>query len=426
MSAHAGKSIGHLELPDATEDDEVVLPGSQLPAEGRSFDAVLLAVVIALVGLGLVMVYSASAIQNQWHFGDGERLLTRQASHVVVGLCAMLIGLRVDYRWYRRMAYPMMIGTLLLLVAVLFIGTKLNNATRWISIAGITFQPSEILKLALVVYMAYSLEKKRHKVAKFSIGIIPHLMVLGVVAFLLIRQPDFGTTVICSTLILGMLFVAGARLMYIGTIVLFGVALGALAVVTSPYRLDRVMGWLEPNADPLGISYQVNQSVMAIGSGGLFGKGLGAGQAKLGYVPELWNDFIGAAIGEELGLVGLAVVCGLFIVLVWRGLKIAFGAREMFGMYLAFGITLVFGLQASVSLGLVTGLLPNTGLTLPFISNGGTATALALFCVGVLLNISMAREDTWEAERGEREDDAYTDRVERKRVRYLRRKAGGS
>jgi cell division protein FtsW len=425
MAAQVGKELLGLNREGSGEiAEEEALPGASLPEEGRPFDAVLLAVVIALVGLGLVMVYSASAIQNEWMFGDGERLLIRQAAHVVVGLVGMLVGLRVDYRWYRRLAYPLLIGTLLLLVAVLLFGTKLNNATRWLSIAGVTFQPSEILKLALVVYMAYSLEKKRHKVARFSVGIIPHLMVLGIVAFLLIRQPDFGTTVICAALVLGMLFVAGARLVYIGSIVLIGVALGALAVVTSPYRWDRVMGWLEPDADPLGISYQVNQSLMAIGSGGLFGKGLGAGHGKLGYVPELWNDFIAAAIGEELGILGLAVVCCLFVLLLGRGLKIAFGAREMFGMYLAFGITLVFGVQASVNLGVVTGLLPNTGLTLPFISNGGTATALALFSVGVLLNISMARGNRWAEDKRERDEEAVESRLERKRLRYLKRKSG--
>jgi cell division protein FtsW len=409
-----------------TADVEVQAPivkPAIFKGDGRPFDSVLLAVVIALVGIGLVMVYSASSVQTLLRHNDEMLYLNRQLRNVAIGLTIMLVAMRVDYRWYRRLTYPILGLALGGLAVVLVLGVEFNEAKRWIRVGRMTVQPSEFLKLALVMYMAYSVEKKDHKLKRFSIGFIPHLMVLSVAAFLLMMQPDFGTTVICAVLVFSMLFVAGAR---IGYIAMFGVAgLGAatLMVMTSEYRRNRVMAYLNPEADPLGISYQINQSLMAIGSGGMFGKGLGAGRGKLGYVPELWNDFIGTAIGEELGLVGLATICLLFVMLLWRGLKIAYESREMYGMYLAFGITMIFGLQATVNLCVVTGLLPNKGLTLPFVSYGGSSTFMCLFAVGLLLNISKSNNDGWERGKEERKSKAERARLERRGKAYLRRKA---
>ncbi len=411
-------------LHDPTPGPEpIVKPSIALDDEGRPFDSILLAVVIALVGLGLVMVYSASAVQTLWRFQDDTLFLTKQLVHVAFGLVFMLVGIRVDYRWYKRLAYPILGAAILGLVLVALVGATRNEATRWLSFAGLSFQPSEYLKVGLVMYMAYSVEKKDHKIKRFSVGFMPHLAILGVISGLLMMQPDFGTTVICVVLVFSMLFVAGARIGTIAMFVVVGVAMAAMAIMTSEYRRNRVMAYLDPEADPLGISYQINQSLMAIGSGGMFGKGLGAGHGKLGYVPELWNDFIATAIGEELGLMGLVIVCLLFVVLLWRGLRIAFEAREMFGMYLAFGLTMIFGLQATVNLCVVTGIFPNKGLTLPFISYGGSSTLLSLFAVGVLLNISMARADFWEGERLGRDHEAMQERLARRERAAIKKRA---
>lgn len=373
--------------------EEPIKPPLELRAEGRPFDAILLAAVLALVGLGLVMVYSASAVQMPWQGLEPAFYLKRQLGHVGIGLVLMLLGLRTDYRWWRRYVYPVLFGTLGLLVMVLVFGVERNGAQRWFSLFGFSMQPAEILKIVVVMYMAYSLEKKNHKVSHFTIGIIPHLMVLGVISVLLLLQPDFGSTVICAALMFTMLFVAGARVVYMTALGGIAAVLGGVAILSSDYRTKRLMAWLNPEEGGDASSYQTQQSMMAIGSGGMTGKGLGEGVGKLGYVPELWNDFIGTAIGEELGLMGLALVCGLFGVLLWRGLKIAFGAREGFGMYLAFGLTLLMGIQAFVNLAVVTGTLPNKGLTLPFVSYGGSAILMSLFAIGVMLNISMAKED---------------------------------
>ncbi len=413
------KTVEH----QATELEEGPLkPICTLGPEGRSFDAPFLAIVIALVGLGLVMVYSASAVQMPWKGLEHSFYLKRQLWHVAAGLVAMLVALRIDYRWWRRLTYPILGVVLCSLVAVLLFGTDLNGARRWINI-GFSLQPAEVLKVTMVLYMGYSLEKKNHKLQEFSIGIIPHLMVLGVVAALLLMQPDFGSTVICSVVVFGMLFVAGARAIYIGAIGVIGAGLGALAIVTSEYRMKRLMAYFYPEQATDQASYQINQSVMTIGSGGMFGKGLGAGHGKLGYVPELWNDFIGTAIGEELGLVGLALVCGLFVALFWRGMTIAFGARDMYGMYVAFGLILLFGMQASVNLSVVTGVLPNKGLTLPFVSYGGSSMVVALFAVGVILNISMAREDPVAEVMAAREERQAQDRAVRRDRAFLAKRS---
>ncbi len=401
-------------------------PDVGLGPDGRPFDAILLAAVVALVGFGLVMVYSASSIAAAKHFDridhDTMYLFWKQLRHIGIGLGLMIVGMVVDYRWYKRLAYPILGGAILLLIGVLLFGTELNHARRWLVIAGVSFQPSEVMKISLLIYMAYSVEKKDLKVKQFSVGFIPHLALLGLIGLLLMKQPDFGSTLICATIVFSMLFVAGARVHYILMFLVVGAGLAALAITSSPYRMNRWQAFVDPTFDPYGINYQITQSVTAIGSGGLTGKGLGLGHAKLGYVPELWNDFIGAAIGEEFGLIGLVLVIALFGVLVWRGIKIAFSAREYFGMYLAYGFTLLFGLQAAINLGVVTGFLPNKGLTLPFISYGGTSMFISLFVVGVLLNISMAREDSWEAGRAERERKAELARLERKRRKYLKQK----
>ena len=417
-SARSGKRRGARRKPGAVLPLEK--PDVRLGPEGRAFDAILLVVVITMVGMGLVMVYSSSAIKGELQFGDEAFFLRRQIWHVAFGLVLMMVGLGVDYRWYKRLIYPVLGSSVLMLVLVLLIGHEYNNAQRWLRVGGVTFQPSEWVKVSLIMYMAYSIDKKGYKIKKFSIGFIPHLLILGVMALLLLKQPDFGTVVICATMMFIMLFVGGARAGYIAMFVLLGAVAAAYGIVTSSYRMERVQAYLDPWKDPHGASYQISQSLTAIGSGGLTGKGLGAGHSKLGYVPELWNDFIATAVGEELGLLGLLMLCVLVLMLVWRGLKIAFGAREMFGMYLAFGLTTLFGLQSVVNLCVVTGLLPNKGLTLPFISYGGSSMFVSLFVIGVLLNISQAREDTWEADRAERERIQMEKRLEKKRKRYAR------
>ncbi|QDG54773.1 putative lipid II flippase FtsW [Persicimonas caeni] len=389
-----------------------------------SWDMWLLASVFLLVGFGVVMLYSASAVMAADKFGDHLYLVKNQLQKIVLGVVVLFGALRLDYRWYQRLVYPILGGTFIMLILVLIpgIGAVQNGAQRWFSIGGMSFQPAEVAKIATVMFMAYSVSKKGDKMDKFSVAFVPHVAMVGLFVGLLMQQPDFGSSVILLTIMGILLFVSGAKIRYLSGFVVAGGVLAYFAITAREYRMERVQAYLDPFSYRTGIGYQISESLISIGSGGLTGVGLGNGTGKLGYVPELWNDFIGTIVAEELGLLGVVLLVGLFMTFLWRGTKIAFEANDEFGRYLAFGLTALIGMQAVANLCVVTGLLPNKGLTLPFVSFGGSSMIVALFSVGVLLNISKNQPDYWELNREEREARKAERRWKKKKRRILDRR----
>ncbi|MHB8417410.1 MAG: putative lipid II flippase FtsW [Myxococcales bacterium] len=353
-------------------------------------DAVLLWAVLALCALGLVMVYSASAVTAKAATGNSLFYLERQAAAFALGVAALAGALRLGYRRLAPLAYPLLLlGFLgLALVLVPGVGTSAGGARRWIRFPGGSFQPAELAKLAFVVYLAHSLSKKREKVRVFSIGFLPHCAVAVILCGLLMLEPDFGSSVTLGLLLFAMLFAAGARLSWLVGSLLAALPVAYLAIAHSPYRLKRILAFLDPWAHRHDIGYQIAESLMSIGSGGLWGLGLGDGRQKLFFLPEAHTDFIFAIIGEELGLLGAGLVIGLYAVIVWRGIRAAFNAADAFGAYLALGLTSLVGFGACVNLGVAMGVLPTKGLTLPFVSYGGTSLVGSMAAAGVLLSIS--------------------------------------
>lgn len=376
-------------LPAAAQLVAVQHPSASLPE--RPFDLWLLAAVLALLGLGTVEIYSATAAESLTHYGDGAHYLERQVGYVACGALAMWIGASIDYRRLKTWTYPLLFGAMLMLAAALAFHSK-NGAKRWIPLGPLTFQPVEIAKLALVTYLANSLGRKADQVKMFTIGFVPHLIVCGMMMALLLKQPDLGSSVVLGATTLGMLFMAGARVSYIMLAVLGSAPIAYHLVVGTPWRMQRFLAYFNPEAFGNKEGYQFLQARLAIGSGGLSGAGLGGGHQTLGYMPEAHNDFIMAPIGEELGWIGIATILALFAILLWRGVRAALGARDVFGGYLAFGITLMFGLQALFNVGVVLGVVPNKGITLPLVSYGGSSLIITMFFVGLLLNIGRRPE----------------------------------
>jgi cell division protein FtsW len=307
---------------------------------------------------------------------------------VTLGCGALWLGASTDHRWLKRHAYKLLVAAIAMLAGVLVVGSSINSAKRWFSLGPISFQPVEIAKLALITYLAYSLSKKRDRVKTFTVGFVPHLVVCAVMMVLLLKQPDLGSSIILGATTLILLFVAGTNLSYILLAVLSAAPIAYHFIVDTPWRMQRFMAYFNPDAFSRGVAYQIVQARLAIGSGGLWGAGLGDGRQKLpGYMPEMHNDFIMASIGEELGFIGFALILVLFAVLIWRGIRAALGARELFSSYLAFGITVGFALQALINTGVVLGVLPAKGITLPLVSYGGSSLLVSMYLGGILLNV---------------------------------------
>lgn len=356
-------------------------PTPELPERG--LDLALLVAVLGLLSIGTTIIYSATSA-GMPH--SGGSMLTRQLVYLTAGGLAMAYAARLDYRRLRRLTYPLLVLALVLLFAALLFPSR-NGAHRWIGVGSLTFQPVELAKLALITYVAQSLARKADRVKTFTIGFVPHLVVCGAMMALLLKQPDLGSSVVLGATTLAMLFVAGARVSYIVLAVLASAPIAYHLVVGTPWRMQRVLAYFNPEAYAHGEAYQFLQARLAIGSGGFSGVGLGRGNQTLGYLPEAHNDFIAAPIGEELGFIGVALILILFTVLLWRGLRAALGARDAFGSYLAFGITFLLGAQALFNLGVVFGVIPNKGITLPLVSYGGTSLIVTMFLVGLLLNV---------------------------------------
>jgi len=352
----------------------------------RPYDLVLLGAVLALLAIGTIEIYAATAAAAYQQHGNGAYFLERQGVYLTLGGFALWIGARFDYRRLYRLTYPLLLVAIALLAAVQAM-PSLNGAKRWIMLGPLSFQPVEIAKLALITYLAYSLRRKAEKVKSFTIGFVPHLVVCCLMMGLLLLQPDLGSSIILGATTLAMLFVAGARVGYIVLAVLAAAPVAYHLVVGTPWRMQRFMAYFNPEAFSSQEAYQFLQARLAMGSGGLAGVGLGESRQSLGYMPEGHNDFIMAPIGEELGYLGVAVVIALFAILLWRGVRAALGARDVFGGYLAFGITMMFALQALLNVGVVLGVVPNKGITLPLVSYGGTSLIATMFLVGLLLNV---------------------------------------
>ncbi|HJO09827.1 MAG TPA: putative lipid II flippase FtsW [Verrucomicrobiota bacterium] len=344
----------------------------------------LVFVVSALLALGLVMLYSATMFHRSGPF------LGSQLLWCCIGVVVCLTTAMTDYQLLKKFSVPVLVLALLLLVAVMIpgVGLERNGARRWLQLPGTTFQPSEFAKLAVIIALAHYCERKGRKMGTFKYGLLIPGVVLALFLGLVFIEPDWGATVLLATVCGLMLFLAGSKLRFIVPPVLVLGTAGGFLLSQNTVRLNRIMSWLDPEGTKQGVGYQAWQSLIALGSGGTTGLGLGNGRQKLGFVPEHQTDFIFSVIGEELGLVATLTVVVAFVLFVLCGAFIAMRARDFFGFLLASGLTLLIGLQAFINIGVVTSTLPNKGLPLPFISRGGTNLVAMLFCVGVLLSIA--------------------------------------
>lgn len=350
----------------------------------------ILLVVMILVAIGVVMVFSASAATAEYMYNDPYYFLKRQLVWAILGFFAMVFTMNVDYLWFKRWAGAFLVISIVLLVLVLIpgIGVERYNATRWIGVGNFTVQPSEIAKYALIIYLAKYFDKHPEYAKSLKKGVIPVLGLAGVFFGLIMLQPNFSTAGIIFIVSVVMLFVAGAKLSYMGILIGTGLGVAVLVISSFKYVRERVLTFLNPWQDIQKSGYQIVQSLYALGSGGLFGVGLGNSRQKLMYLPMPHNDFIFSIIGEELGLVGTVTILLMFLYIILRGLRVAAKAPDMFGCLLATGITSLIGIQAFINVAVVTSSMPPTGVSLPFISYGGTSTLIMMAGVGILLNIS--------------------------------------
>lgn len=355
------------------------------------FDFYFLITVFALLAIGLMMVMSASseAARNaSYTGGDAYYFFKRQVIWATLSLVAMFVFSRFDYHKLVEWSGYFIVGTLILLAIVLIAGAEAKGGQRWLRLGPVQFQPSEVAKVSLILYLAGAITKNKKYLTTFSRGLLPNLVVIGVIAVMLIVQPHFSATVLIVGVGVIMLFVGGVDWKQLALLGLPTVGLAFILVMTSDYRRARVFSFLDPFADPLGDGYQVIQSLYAIGSGGLFGLGLGQSRQKFLYIPEPHNDFIFSIWCEEFGFVGAMVVIGLFVFLIYRGIKIAMNAKDKEGSLVAVGITSLIALQVILNIAVVTSAMPVTGIPLPFFSYGGTALLIIMSCMGIMLNIS--------------------------------------
>ena len=351
-------------------------------------DVVLAALAVALLGFGVVMVYSASVIEATVVFRDSQYFLKRQGMYAIGALILMFGVSRIDYRKLRPLTYPIIgVVTVMMILSVVGFGHSGGGAARWLSVGPVHIQPSETAKLGLILWLAYSLEKKRERVRSFSIGMLPHLLMAGFLMVLCLKQPDFGGASVLLLITFMLLFVAGARLEFLVGLAVLGAVFAVCAVRFTEYRWERMVAWYNMSEHRQDLAYQPFQSVMSFGSGKLFGLGLGKGLQVL-YLPEAHTDFISAIIGEELGFVGILALCTVYLVIVARGIRTALNADDEYGSYIALGISVLFGLQALINLSVAMSVLPTKGLTLPFISYGGSSLLVCAAAMGILLSIS--------------------------------------
>ncbi|MCA9533383.1 MAG: putative lipid II flippase FtsW [Myxococcales bacterium] len=423
--------------PDAAAPTTSQAP-AVAPATGRfpkvtgTADVILAATIIALVFFGVVMVYSASASLAARTFEDGYHYLVRQSIYAVVGLGLMVVLARIDYHRYQAsyVTYPILMAAFALLVVVALGGGRtVGGAARWIDLKVVRVQPAEIAKLAIIFYLSYSLSKKRDQLRDFKIGFLPHILVAGVFMLLCLKQPDFGSAVMIGLLTVVLLFTAGTRINYILGAAAIALPMVYLLITGSEYRMRRIEAFVNPFQDRAGVGYQIAESLISFAQGGFWGVGIGDSRQKHAFLPEAHTDFISAIVGEELGLVGVSILLCAFVLVVYRGLRAALHAADDYGTYLATGVTLFVGLQAFTNLSVALGLLPTKGLTLPFVSYGGSSLLVNCAAVGLLLNVSRPRdvsavlarteaESTRRANKNDKVDRGEADSAPPKRSRW--------
>lgn len=369
------------------------------------YDVKLMFPVLMLTAIGIIMVYSASSVLAFKKFGTDYFFLKKQALFAIAGLMA-LVGFRhFPYRYFKIMAYPLLIFALILLGAIFIpgLGYSAGGSARWLRFGGFTVQPSEFARLSMIIYLSYSIDKKSDNLSNFYIGFLPHVIVLGIFTTLLFLQPDFGSVVILSAITWFMLFVGGVRILHLVPSVLVLLPLAYIYMVSAEYRVKRLMSFWDPWQHPADEGYQIVHSLMAFGTGGIWGAGMGKSYQKLYYLPEPHTDFIFSVIGEELGLLGVLIILVMYALILWRGIKIAKNTDDNFGAFLATGITSAIGIQVCVNMGVTLGILPTKGLTLPFLSYGGTSLLVNMASIGILMNIgNPAARQAWSRSRRRR------------------------
>jgi len=351
------------------------------------FDYGFLLTVIVLLALGLLMVFSSSYPYAYYYFNDGLYFIKRQLIWAALGAVAMAFTANFDYRKYKKYAFPILAVSFFLLIAVLLIGTDIKGAKRWIGFGGLSFQPSEIAKIGLIIYFAASLAQAKERIKEFKY-LCRYLLIMLIFMGLLLLEPHFSICIIIGMTLVIMLLVAGARIRYFALLSIPAIFAGIMVVVLEPYRLKRLITFTDPFSDALGAGWQIIQSLYAIGSGGLFGLGFGNSRQKFLYVSEPQNDFIFSIICEELGLIGAIAILVIFAILLWRGMKIAVHAPDTFGSLLVTGIIALVGVQVVLNIAVVTSSIPTTGIPLPFFSAGGSSLLFLMAAMGIILNVS--------------------------------------
>lgn len=367
--------------------DDVVKTG--VPKR-QNIDFFIFYTVLVLLFIGTIMVASSTASYASERFDDTFYFIKRQIVYVVIGIVAMMGMMNVDYRKLGKISPFLLLTSFILLVVVLIpgIGVELNQARRWIGIGGQTVQPTEIAKLSMIIFLSYSISKNYQKLHVFTTGLMPYLVLLGCVASLIMLEPHFSATVIISLVTLVILFAAGAKIKHFVILAIPMLALGAYMAVSAPYRMKRLVAFMDPWSYERSSGWQIIQSLLAIGSGGLFGRGAGESMQKHLYIPEPYNDFIFSILAEEFGFIGVIVVIVLFLIFIWRGFLVAIYATDLFGRLLATGVVSLIGLQVMINIAVVTSSMPVTGMPLPFFSYGGTSLIFLLTGVGILLSVS--------------------------------------
>jgi cell division protein FtsW len=354
----------------------------------RRIDPLIVGITIALSLGGLIMVFSASGVVAEMKYSDSTHYLQRQIIWMVLGFGVLVAGAQIDYQQWKEWVPWIVMGCVGGLLLVLVFGLQINGARRWLTFGYFSIQPTEMAKLAMVLYLAAFLSNPNRRVTDWRRGFLPPVVVVSGVCFLIVVEPDLGSIVVIGLVFVCMMYLSGARLRHLACLGL-PMILGFLAlIVFSPERWERFTTFLNPFQDREGAGYQLVQSLLALENGGIFGVGLGQGKQKLLYLPEAHTDFVLALVGEELGLMGTLGLLGLFVILVFKGFRVAALAPDMFGRFLALGITLLLTMQAMINAGVVSGMLPTKGLTLPLVSYGGSSLLTTMLAIGILLNIA--------------------------------------
>lgn len=366
---------------------------NNIKKKAGKIDFQIFATIIFIVCIGVVMVYSSSAYYALYEESSPEFFLKKELTWTIVGIFAMIVTMSIDYHIYKKLTFWVALITIGLLIAVLF-SAPINGATRWLNIAGLSFQPSELAKYVVVAFMAMSIDANRNKMEGFVSGVVVYLGIAAIFAGLILAENNLSIAAIIMIVTFIMILVGGAKISHLVPLAGGGVVLGMVLIFTSSYRMERFLVFLNPWKDTSGNSFQLIQSFLALGSGGLTGVGLGQSTQKALYMPEPYNDFIFAIIGEEFGFIGCLFLMGLFLFLILRGISVAIKAKDGYGLMLATGIISIIAVQAMINIAVVTGSMPVTGVPLPFVSYGGTSMVFNLAAMGVVLNISRQGKQT--------------------------------